>query len=64
VQDAQRGALRGEITKDLNPSPVAQSKLCKVMDEKPGRTPSLKEASPRATNLRQDSASLNILKSH
>jgi len=49
VQDAPGVALRGQITKDLNPSPVAQSKLCKAMDEKPGRTPSLKEASLRAT---------------
>jgi hypothetical protein len=36
-------------TLDLNPSPVAWSKLCKEMGEKPGRTPSLEEASPAAT---------------
>jgi hypothetical protein len=36
-------------TLDLNPSSVTQSKSCKEMSKKPGRTPSLKEASPAAT---------------
>ncbi len=36
-------------TLDLNPSSVAPSKSCKAMGKKPGRTPSLEEASPAAT---------------
>jgi hypothetical protein len=32
---------RKHKTMDLNPSPVARTKSCKEMGEKPGRTPSL-----------------------
>jgi hypothetical protein len=43
MENAQWRALEGEIkvTKDLNPSLVAQSKLCEEMGETPRRTRSL-----------------------
>jgi len=41
---------KNQVAEDLNPSPVAQSKLCKEMKETPGRTPSLQEASLAAAN--------------
>ncbi len=65
MQKAQWGALRGEKhqTQDLNPSPVACSKLCKEMSEKPGRTPSLEEASTAVTTA-QTSGSLKVTSSN
>jgi hypothetical protein len=44
-----RPLRRKHKTLNLNPSPVAGSKLCKEMDEKPKRTPSLEEASSAIT---------------
>ncbi len=42
---------KNQETQDLNPSPVAQSKLCKATNEKLGRTLSLEEASPTTTTI-------------
>jgi len=42
---------RNQETQDLNPSPVAKSKLCKVTNEKLGRTLSLEEASHATTTI-------------
>jgi hypothetical protein len=52
AQNPTTGSLKkkNQITYDLNPSAiVARSKLCKEMDEKPEKTPSLEAASPHLT---------------